>query len=130
MVRFTRSTLFALAVLSGCAPAPSIRGNTWDGDVGSGTGSVTIELTNDLTSEAKVYLVQSSERRMLGTVLAQRTRRFSLPANVICGRDASLAVAPIGGSSAYTTEGFVSWPGQVLVFHVKDNGAVRFADRQ
>lgn len=130
MPRCMPLTLSALALISGCAAPSSIRGNTWGGDVASRTGAVTIEVTNDLVSEAKVYLLRSSERRMLGTVLPQRTNRFSVPAPVICGFDVSLAVAPIDGSPGYITEEFVTSPGQVLTFKLKGNGAFRFPDRE
>lgn len=130
MPRCTSLALFALALISGCALPSSVRGNTRGGDVPSRTGAVTIEVTNDLISEAKIYLQRSSERRVLGTVLAQRTGRFSVPANAICGLDVSLAVAPMDGSPGYSTEQFVTWPGQVLTFMLKGNGAFRFPDRE
>lgn len=130
MLRCMPLSLFALAVSSGCAVPSSIRGNTWGGDVASPAGAVTIEVTNGLVSEAKIYLLRSSERRMLGTVLAQRTSRFSVPARVICGFDVSLAVAPIDGSPGYTTEEFVTLPGQVLTFKVEGSGTFRLPDRE
>lgn len=130
MLRRMSLTLSALALISACAAASSIRGNTWGGDVASRTGTVTIEVTNDLVSEAKIYLLRSSERRMLGTVLAQRTSRFSVPARVICGFDVRLAVAPIDGSPAYTTEEFVTRPDQILTFKLEGNGTFRLPDRE
>jgi hypothetical protein len=130
MLRCTPLTLFCLGLISGCAVHSSNRGNTWGGDVASRTGAVTIEVTNDLISEAKIYLLRSSERRMLGTVPAQRTSRFSVPARVICGLDVTLAAAPLDGSPGYTSEEFVTWPGQVLTFKIKGNGTFRFPDRE
>lgn len=130
MLRCMPLALFALALISGCAVPSSIRGNTWTGDVEGRTGPVTIEVRNNLVSEAKIYLLRSSERRMLGTVLAQGTSRFSVPAGVICGFDVSLAAAPIDGSPGHTSEEFVTWPGQVLTFKLEGNGTFRFPDRE
>ena len=130
MPRCMPLTLFALALISGCAAPSSIRENTWAGDLEGRTGAVTIEVTNNLVSEAKIYLLRSSERRMLGTVLAQGTSRFTVPARAICGFDVSLAVAPIDGSLGHTSEEFVTWPGQVLAFKLEGNGTFRFPDRE
>lgn len=123
-------TLAAFALLSGCVVPSSTRGNAWGENVASGTGAVTIEVTNELASEAKVYLLQSAERRMLGTVLAQRTNRFSVAARVICGFEVRLFMVPADGSHGYTTEGFVTWPGQRLTFKLEGNGAFRFSEHE
>jgi len=129
MPRWLHLTPFALGLLSACAAQPFIRENSYDRDVPSRMDAVSIEVTNDLGSQAKIYLVRSSERRMLGTVDAQRTRRFSVPARAICGFDVHLAVAPVDGSPGYTTEEFVARPGQRLTFKLEGREAFRLPDR-
>src|SRR5215467_10471497 len=130
MMRWMPATPFALGVLIGCAVPSSIRGNSWNEDVAIRTDAVTIEVTNELVSEAKIYLVRSSERRMLGAVVAHQTSRFTVPARVIGGFDVRLVVTPIDGSPGYTTEDLMTRPGQTIAFRLERNGVFRFPDRE
>ena len=114
-------TLLALALLPGCTLPSYARGSA----AVTGNEAVTIEVSNDLLSEAKVYLARSVVRRQLGTVLAGRTGQFTVPAGLICGFDVRLSIATIDGTASYASEEFVAQPGDVLTFKLTGSGAFR-----
>ena len=121
--------LSALALAAGCALSLGTREASAPSDAdGAATEAVTIELSNGLLSEARVYLVRSAARRPLGIVRAQGTGRFTVPARVICGLDVRLVVAAVDGSASYATEEFATWPSESLRFKVVANGAFRLPD--
>jgi hypothetical protein len=115
--------LLALALLPGCAPPSQARGSA--ASAATGTDAVTIEVSNDLLSEAKVYLARSVVRRELGSVPAGRTGRFTVPARAICGFDVRLSIATLDGTASYASEEFTVWPGDALAFKLTGGGALR-----
>ena len=116
-------TLLALALLPGCMPPSHARGSA--ASAATGNDAVTIEVSNDLLSEAKVYLARSVVRRQLGTVPAGRTSRFTVPAGLICGLDVRLSIATLDGTTSYASEEFTVWPGDALTFKLTGGGAFR-----
>lgn len=118
-----RLTLLALALLPGCVPPSHARGSA--ASAVTGNDAVTIEVSNDLLSEAKVYLARSVVRRPLGTVPAGRTSRFTVPARAICGFDVRLSIATLDGTASYASEEFKVWPGDALTFKLTGSGAFR-----
>lgn len=116
-------TLLALALLPGCTLRSHARGSA--AYAATGNEAVTIEVSNDLLSEAKVYLARSVVRRQLGTVPAGRTSRFTVPAGLICGLDVRLSIATIDGTASYASEAFTVWPGDALTFKLTGSGAFR-----
>lgn len=122
-IRLPSTVLLALALLSACTVPSYTRGSAEY--EATGDEIVTIQVTNDLLSEAKVYLAQSAVRRQLGTVRTGRTGQFTIPARLICGFDMRLSIATIDGTTSYASEEFVARPGEVLAFKLTGSGAFR-----
>ncbi|HEX7020417.1 MAG TPA: hypothetical protein VF159_10420 [Gemmatimonadaceae bacterium] len=123
LITRTALTLVALALLPGCTRQSYMQGSA--AYAAPGKEPITIEVSNDLRSEAKVFLARSVVHRQLGTVLAGRTSRFTVPAGLISGFDVHLTIATMDGTTSYASEEFVAWPGEVLTFKLTGSGAFR-----
>ena len=118
-----RPALVGIALLSACAHSGAFQSS--DAKL---SGTVTIEVTNGLMTDARVALDRTSGHWTLGSVRAGETVRFSVAERIICGFDAWISVKSLDGTSNFASETFVTWPGQTLKFALRPTGALRFAD--
>jgi len=118
-------TACSLALLPGCS-LPSQR--AYQHPRAHAAGAVTFEIANDRTCDMTVYVVRGSVRQRLGEVGAGQTVRFAAPSEATTWPEMRLIATSMDRSAGLISESMLVWPGQSLMFRLKDNAIVRFPD--